>query len=59
MAKIIILSIILVSFGVPLWLAAAPRPRQALRRVQWILFVYIVVWAFLCLRVYPQLVPLE
>ena len=59
MAKVIILSIVLMSFGVPVWLSTAPQPRRALRRVQTILLVYIVIWAFMCLYWYPSIVPLK
>jgi hypothetical protein len=58
-AKLIILSIVLVSFAVPMWLAASAQPRRTLRRVQRIILVYIVVWAFLCLYWYPDLVSLQ
>jgi hypothetical protein len=58
-AKLIILSIVLVSFAIPLWLSTSPRPRPALRRSQWIVLAFIVVWAFMCARWYPALVPLK
>lgn len=59
MAKLIILSIVLVSFAVPMRLARARRPRSALRRAQGIVLAFIVVWAVMCLRWYPQLVSIE
>lgn len=59
MEKLIILSIVVVSFVVPLSLAVARYPRKALRRTQAIVFLYIVVWAYLCTRWYPQLVQLK
>jgi hypothetical protein len=59
MAKLIILSIVLVSFAVPVWLSTSPQPRRALRRAQRIILVFIVVWAFMCLHWYPELVPLK
>jgi hypothetical protein len=58
-AKLIILSIVLVSFGVPVWLATSPKPRRALRRAQWMVLAFIVVWAIMCLRWYPQLVFIQ
>jgi hypothetical protein len=58
-AKLIILSIVLVSFGVPVWLSSAKEPRRALRRAQRIVLVFIVVWALMCLHWYPQLVPVQ
>ncbi|MGO9838160.1 MAG: hypothetical protein ACLP1X_28595 [Polyangiaceae bacterium] len=59
MAKLIILSIVLVSFGVPVWLSDSTQPRRTLRRVQGILLGLIVVWAYLCLHWYPRIVPLQ
>ena len=59
MAKLIILSIVLISFALPIRLAASPHPRRTLRRMQTIVFVYIFVWAYMCVRWYPQLVPLK
>jgi hypothetical protein len=59
MAKLIILSIVLFSFAVPVYLSTARQPRRALRRVQTLVLVFIVVWALMCLKWYPQLVPLE
>jgi hypothetical protein len=57
--KLIILSIVIVSFVVPIRLSTAKRPRLALRRAQQIVAVCIVVWAFMCLRWYPAIQPLE
>jgi hypothetical protein len=59
MAKLIILSIVIMSFAVPVRLSTAARPRLALRRAQQIIAVFIVIWTFMCLRWYPTLVPLE
>ena len=59
MAKLIILSIVLVSFAVPVWLSASPTPRRTLRRIQWLMFAYILLWSYMCLRWYPQLVTIE
>jgi hypothetical protein len=59
MAKLIILSIVLVSFVVPIRLAKSSQPRQALRRTQWTILAFIVVWTIMCLKWYPQLVNLE
>jgi hypothetical protein len=58
-SKLILLSIIIVSYMVPVWLAKSAQPRRALRRVQWIVFAFIIVWAFLCTRWYPELVELK
>ena len=59
MSKLVLLSIVFVSFAVPMWLARSTQPRRALRRVQWIIFAFIVVWAYMCLKWYPQLVPVQ
>lgn len=59
MAKLIILSIVLFSFAVPVRLSTARQPRRALRRSQTLVLVYIVVWAVMCLKWYPNLVSLE
>jgi hypothetical protein len=58
-AKLIILSIVIISFAVPVRLATAKRPRLALRRAQQLVALFIVVWAFMCLRWYPSIVSLE
>jgi hypothetical protein len=57
--KLIILSVVVVSMALPGWLATAARPRPALRRAQILVFLFVIVWAFLCTRWYPQLVPLK
>jgi hypothetical protein len=59
LAKLIILSIVLVSFGVPIWLSSSPQPRRALGRAQWVILAYIFVWALMCVRWYPQLVEVK
>jgi hypothetical protein len=59
LTKLIIFSIILASFIVPMGLSTGAQPRRALRRVQIIMCILIVVWALMCLIWYPQLVPLE
>lgn len=58
MAKLIIFSIVLVSFGVPVWLSTSKQPRRALRRAQRIILLFIFVWAYLCLHWYPRLVAI-
>jgi hypothetical protein len=59
MAKLIILSVVIMSFAVPSLLATSPRPRAALRRAQFIVLAFIVVWGLMCVRWYPDLVPLK
>jgi hypothetical protein len=58
-SKLIIFSIVLVSFAAPVWLSVAPQPRRALRRAQGLVLLFILVWAFMCLKWYPALVQLE
>ena len=59
MAKLILLSILLVSVAVPLRLSDRQSARVALKRAQWTTVAFIVVWAVLCIAWYPSLVPLE
>ena len=59
MAKLIIMSIVFVTMGVPIWLSTAKRPRGALRRAQTLSIIYALIWAYMCLRLYPQLVQIE
>jgi hypothetical protein len=59
MAKLIIISIVLVSFAVPVYFSTRPSPRRTLRRVQWIMFGFTILWAYLCLHWYPTLVELQ
>jgi hypothetical protein len=58
-AKLILLSIVIVSMAVPIHLCARPSPKRALRRAQWILTAFVFLWAFLCIVWYPKLTPLE
>ena len=59
MAKLILLSVVLVSMIIPIRVATRPSPKRALRRVQWMIVAFVFVWAFLCIFWYPALVPLE
>jgi hypothetical protein len=59
MAKLIILSILIVSIAVPAWMSGSPQPQKALSRAQWIIVLFVFVWAYLCLNWYPTLVPLK
>ncbi|MGD0523945.1 MAG: hypothetical protein ABSE49_02310 [Polyangiaceae bacterium] len=59
MEKLIILSIVFVSLGLPAWLATSTRPKKALRQAQWAVLFYVIVWGYLCLHVYPQLVQIK
>jgi hypothetical protein len=53
------MSIVFVTMGVPIWLSTAKRPRGALRRAQTLSIIYALIWAYMCLRLYPQLVQIE
>ena len=59
MAKFIMLSIVLVSMGLPLRMSSSRGPRRALRFVQWATAAFVVVWAYTCIFWYPRLVPIE
>jgi hypothetical protein len=59
MAKLIIFSIVLASFGVPIVMASWPNPRRTLRRVQAIMLAFIVMWALMCVYWYPELVHVD
>ncbi len=59
MAKLILLSVLLVSIAAPLALATRRSGRSGLRRAQWIFIAFVFVWAYMCIAWYPQLVPLE
>jgi hypothetical protein len=59
MAKLIIFSVVLMSFGVPIAMASLPNPRRSLRRVQVIMLAYIVLWALMCVYWYPELVHVD
>jgi|HubBroStandDraft_6_1064221.scaffolds.fasta_scaffold1579104_2 hypothetical protein len=56
MAKLIPLSVIIMSVVIPLIFAGRSRPKADLRLVLWLLIGYILIWTQLCLRVYPMYV---
>ena len=58
MAKLILLSVVLVGFLVPISLSTRRAPRRALRQAQIAAAAFVIVWAYMCLTWYPQLVPL-
>jgi hypothetical protein len=47
------LFIVLTSIGLPIALSGSSKPKRALRWLQLTVAVLALVWAFLCLRVYP------
>jgi hypothetical protein len=57
--KLIPLSIVIASIVIPMLLAAQPRPKRALRRLQIWMALLIFAWAVLCVQVYPIYVPIE
>ncbi len=59
MAKLILLSIILVNTGVPIWLSQRPSPRRNLRNAVLLTTLFVVFWGYMCLKIYPRLVPLD
>jgi hypothetical protein len=59
MAKLIILSVLLASMAVPAWLSTSPNPRKALRKTQGLVVLFVIVWGFMCLHWYPELVPMK
>jgi hypothetical protein len=59
MAKLILLSIILVNTGVPIWLSQRGSPRRSLRYAVLLTTLFVVFWGYMCLKIYPRLVPLD
>jgi hypothetical protein len=59
MAKLIPLSIIIVSVVIPAFLASGPKPAAKLRLMLFLVIGYILIWTQLVLRVYPVYVPLD
>lgn len=56
MAKLIPLSLVLLSVVLPIALAVRPNPARTIRKVHVTIAVYIVIWAYLCLHVYTKYV---
>ena len=56
MVKMIPLSIVIATIVVPMFVAARPRPKRSVRIVQIIMTIVALVWAMLCLEVYPRYV---
>ena len=59
MAKLILLSIILVTVGLPMVLSTRSSPKRTLRTIQIVCLAFVFVWAWMCLTIYPQLVPVD
>jgi hypothetical protein len=58
-AKLIVISILLVTVAAATWQSTARTARSGLRKAQWITVLYVFLWAYMCLNWYPQLVPVE
>jgi hypothetical protein len=59
MAKLILLSIIFVNAGVPIWLSQGTSPRRNLRYAVLLTTLFVVFWGYMCIKIYPRLVPLD
>jgi hypothetical protein len=59
MAKLILLLVILFSVLVPVALCTRPSPRRVLRTIQILTFGVVLLWGYLCLTYYPQLVAVD
>lgn len=59
MPKLILLSILLFTVGVPIVMAKRPAPHRSLRALQLWTVVAALAWAYACLTWYPQLVPID
>ena len=59
MSKLIILSIVIMSFALPIYLSTSAQPAKMLKRVQVLMCLYVLLWSYLCLHWYPILVPLK
>ena len=56
MIKALPFSIVLATFILPFWIAENPRPKRSLKRLQSWFVIAVVVWALLCLYLYPRYV---
>jgi UDP-N-acetylmuramyl pentapeptide phosphotransferase/UDP-N-acetylglucosamine-1-phosphate transferase len=59
MAKYIPFSLVLVTVVLASFMASKPRPKPALRKMIILMAIYVAVWAYLCLNVYPSKVFIE
>ncbi|HXU83848.1 MAG TPA: hypothetical protein VN914_20780 [Polyangia bacterium] len=59
MVKYIPYSVVLVTAALGLYLAGRPKPKQAIKTMHILMIVYIIIWAMLCLYVYPESTPIE
>jgi hypothetical protein len=56
MAKLILLSVVLLTIALPMAVAERAGPRRSLRLVWGGMIAFALVWAVLCTWAYPQLV---
>jgi hypothetical protein len=59
MATYIPISLILVSVALAIHLAGKPREKLQLRRLHLFVLIYVAVWCYMCLRVYPLYIFIE
>jgi len=59
MPKLILLLVILWSVLVPIATCGRPAPKRVLRTIQILTFGVVVIWGYLCLTYYPQMVPID
>jgi hypothetical protein len=57
--KLIPLYVVVATVVLPVWLARRPRPMTQLKVLYATMLVLILVWGYLCIRVYPQYVHVE
>jgi hypothetical protein len=58
-AKYSPISLVLVSVLLSCWLAAEPKPQRMTKRFFLYMSIYIVIWAYLCFRIYPRYIFIE
>jgi hypothetical protein len=59
MAKYIPISLIFVSVALAIHLAGKPKEKLQMKRLQLLILAYVLLWCYLCLRVYPLYVFIE
>ena len=55
MAKLLLLSTVLVSIALPIVLASDPNPRRGVRRLWQLMLAYNAFYAFAVLEIYPRM----
>ena len=59
MPKYIPVSLVILTIVIAIAMAGNPKAERALKRTQLLVAIYIVIWGFLCLYVYPVYVLIE